>query len=249
MATGGDNGSIFYLARWIVLFSFGVIGALGLAAIIIGALDSDATERFRAVKDILSLLLPVIGAWAGAVLAYYFSKENFEAAARSTSNLVQQLTPDERLRSIIATNVMIPIDNATKLTLSKPANATTLKKDIIDDILDKQDRNRLPILDGQGRAQYMAHRSTIDQFIVQEVAKNIPLANLSLQSMLDDGKYKLVLENGFGTIQATSSLADAKDLMDKTPICLDVFITEDGTRNTKVLGWLTNVQIMEQARV
>jgi hypothetical protein len=67
--------------------------------------------------------------------------------------------------------------------------------------------------------------------------------------MLDDGKYKLILENGFGTIPPTSNLADAKALMDKTPICLDVFITEDGTRNTKVLGWLTNVQIMEQARV
>jgi hypothetical protein len=249
MATGGDDRSIFYLARWIVIFSFGVIGALGLAAIIIGARDPNATERFRAVKDILSLLLPVIGAWAGTVLAYYFSKENFEAAARTTSTLVQQLTPDERLRSIIATNVMIPIDNAAKLTLTKSADATTLKKDIIDNILDKQDKNRLPILDGQGRAQYMAHRSTIDQFIVQEVAKSTPLVDLTLQSMLNDGKYKLILENGFGTIRTTSSLADAKVLMDKTPVCLDVFITEDGTRNTKVLGWLTNVQIMEQARV
>jgi hypothetical protein len=243
-ASAGTSDSIFYLARSIVIFSFSVIGVLGLSAIIAGAFVNEIS--FRSVKDVLSILLPVIGAWAGTVLAYYFSRENFVSA---TSALVRQLTPEERLRAIIARDVMIPIDNAVKLILSRPENTITLKKDIIDDILDKEDKNRLPILDVQGRAQYMAHRSTIDQFIVQEFAKNTPLANITLQDMLNDGRYKEILTNGFGTIQPTSNLAEAKTLIDKTPVCLDVFITEDGTRNTKVLGWLTNVLVLEKSRV
>jgi hypothetical protein len=243
-----ESGSVFNLAKWIVIFSFSVIGVLGLAAIIVGARGPEA-QRFASAKDVLSLLLPVIGAWAGTVLAYFFSKENFESAARSTSALVRQLTPEQRLQATLASTVMIPIERAVKLVLTEPESAITLKNDIIDDVLDKEDKNRLPILDPQGRPKYMAHRSTIDQFLVQEVAKNKSLTALTLQDMLDDGKYKTVLTNGFGTVHTTSNLAEAKALIDKIPCCLDVYVTEDGTSNTKVLGWLTNVLVMEQAKI
>jgi hypothetical protein len=37
--------------------------------------------------------------------------------------------------------------------------------------------------------------------------------------------------------------------MDQIKICCDVFVTEDGTLNSKVLGWVTNIAVQEQAKV
>jgi hypothetical protein len=35
----------------------------------------------------------------------------------------------------------------------------------------------------------------------------------------------------------------AKEAMEKIKSCQDVFITESGSREEKILGWLTNVDI------
>ena len=45
------------------------------------------------------MLLPVIGAWVGAVLAFYFGNENFDAASKSAANLVSELSPREKLKA------------------------------------------------------------------------------------------------------------------------------------------------------
>jgi hypothetical protein len=242
------------LAKWIIIFSFAVVGVLGVAsivAIVIGSRGVPKATPFKDVEDVLSMLLPVIGAWVGTVLAYYFSKENFESAAQNTKELVG-LRSDEKLRSIAARDAMIPIDKATKLVLEMAENQVKLKADIIDRLLSKpgsEERNRLPIVDPQGRPKYIAHRSTIDKFIVRAVSVGKMLPDLTLQDLLDDPVFKEVLVKGFNTLRETSSLADAKALIDRVPICLDVFVTEDGTPTTKVLGWLTNVIILERSRV
>lgn len=222
----------------------GIIGLLGFMAIIAAWQKPDG-DSFNRIKETLNILLPVFGAWVGTVLAYYFSKENFAAATRA---LATQLTPEEKLKSIPAKDVMIPIDKATKLVLdNKKEDNIKLKDDIIDKYLNKV--NRLPFLDSNGRIKYMAHRSLIDKFIVQEVSKNKTLTDLTLQEMLNDAESAKMLKEGFGIVRETSNLADAKALIDRITICLDVFVTEDGTANTKVLGWITNVIILEQSKL
>jgi hypothetical protein len=59
--------------------------------------------------------------------------------------------------------------------------------------------------------------------------------------LLNDDKFKNVLTGSFQTLPETSNLAQAKSLMDQIKICSDVFATEDGTINSKVLGWVTNI--------
>lgn len=236
----------FNLARWIVIFVFSATGLIGITAIIAAVWRDNA---FQPVKDILGILLPVISAWAGTVFAFYFGRENFETAARSTAALVRQLTPEEKLRSIIFKEVMIPIDQAAKLILNKPENQIKLKADMIDGILVKEGRERLPMLDQQGRIKFMAHRSLIDRFIVQETAKNKKAEDLTLADMLADAATKDVLEQSFQTVLETASLAEVKALMDKIKLCSDVFSTEDGTASTKVTGWVTNVIVRQQSTV
>jgi hypothetical protein len=54
------------------------------------------------------MILPMIGTWVGTVLAFYFGKEQLEAATRSVTSIARELTPDEKLRSIRGTDKMIP---------------------------------------------------------------------------------------------------------------------------------------------
>lgn len=86
------------IGRNIVYFALVVIGLLGLVAIVTASFAQVKEGRFEYVKDILGMLLPVLGTWVGTVLAFYFSKENFVAAAQQTSNLVRQLTPEQKYR-------------------------------------------------------------------------------------------------------------------------------------------------------
>jgi len=245
-----DTNFRFNLARWIVVFVFSVTGLIGITAIIAAVMGRAAGESaFGPVKDLLGILLPVLSAWAGTVFAFYFGRENFEAAARSTAALVRQLTPDEKLRSIIFKDVMITFDQATKLILDKPEKDIKLKADMIDGILVQQKRERLPMFDQQRRIKFMAHRSLIDRFIVQETAKGKKVEDLSLADMLADPPTKGVLVGSFGTVLETSSLAEVKGLIDKTNFCQDVFATEDGSPNTRVIGWVTNVIVRENSVV
>jgi hypothetical protein len=256
MRSGTNNNisSPFDLAKWIVILSFGVIGFLGLAAMLAGTFADE--QKFSFVKDILSILLPVIGAWAGTVLAYYFSKQNYESAAQTANQLVDRLTAEKKLASTAALSVMIPLSGSHVLTLMAPENTYKLMSAILEG-LDTHDRNRLPILDKNGRPKYMIHRSTLEQFLVRQFKEQSIQGNgnrahvkdLTLQDALSDEKFQSTVVRGFGTIRLDDNLAKAKILIDNNPLCQDVFITEDGTPNTKALGWITNVLVMEQAKV
>jgi hypothetical protein len=193
----------------------------------------------------------MIGAWVGTVLAFYFGKENYSAAAASTHELVRQLSSDEKLKQIPVDSVMIAIKDATTLVLTPPKTEATvrLKADLIDGCLVPKNRNRLPILSGAGMILYVVHRSLIDGFLVQRVAAGQPLADLTLADMLKQPDIAGSIRDAFGTVKPKTTLADVKAQMDGIPNCADVFVTEDGSRNTKVLGWITNVMVAERARV
>jgi hypothetical protein len=48
-------------------------------------------------------------------------------------------------------------------------------------------------------------------------------------------------------LSENATLADAKDLLDDNPLCLDILVTKDGTKNGIVVGWITNVMVLQAA--
>src|SRR5579863_6696728 len=79
------------------------------------------------IKDtsqlLLSSLLPLFGTWVGTVLAFYFSKENFEAANRSAIDVVrsvsQRLTATRVSEAMMPRGRMITLDLASGQTLEQ----------------------------------------------------------------------------------------------------------------------------------
>lgn len=135
-----------------------------------------------------------------------------------------------------------------KLTLATPNDAVNfkLKADIVDELLEKSDRNRLPIIDSQGKVLYVLHRSFIDKFLVKQVEAGTTLTDITLQDLLSTQDLKSIFQS-FATVGTVSRLNAVKQAMDGNPNCSDCFVTEDGSKATKARGWITDVIVREKA--
>lgn len=197
------------------------------------------------IDMVFTAVLPLMGSWVGTILAYYFSKDNFEAATLSVSEFAKHLSPQEKLQSTPVKDKMILKNDIFHKTT--PAQNLRLI-DVMDD-LTNGDWSRLPILNDQGQVVYMLHRGDIDRYIAERV-RRYPASNLdalSLQDLLNE--YGDNLKTSFGLIKETATLADAKAIMDKTPDCKDVFVTKQGKPNEPIIGWITSSIIIENAKV
>jgi hypothetical protein len=113
-----------------------------------------------------------------------------------------------------------------------------------------QPRQRLPILDAQARGKYVLHRSTIDAFVApKKHPPDVDESTLSLKDLLEDPKIKDYIVNSFMPLAQDATLADAKDLLDKNPQCFDILVMQEGTKNGIVVGWITNVMVLNAATI
>jgi hypothetical protein len=229
-----------WLATIIVLISIAAVAVLGTIAI-----HGDRSQA----KEILTMILPMIGTWVGTVLAFYFGKEQLEAATRSVTAIARELTPEEKLRSIRVPEKMIP-RSAAYVVKDDPDKLKLL--DALDQLSQAKKGDRLPVLTSDDKPRYVFHRSTIDRFIAKSAAagKNVEeLKSLTLEDLVNDADSKLPVRTTYAIVPENATLADAKRAMESLPSCQDVFITRNGSRDEPILGWLTNVIIEANSRV
>ncbi|MEJ2756141.1 MAG: hypothetical protein P8104_10015 [Gammaproteobacteria bacterium] len=48
---------------------------------------------------------------------------------------------------------------------------------------------------------------------------------------------------GFVIVSESMTIGDAKNLMEQTPGCLDIFVTKSGTNKEELLGWISNIRL------
>jgi hypothetical protein len=207
------------LSRLIVLVS--ILGVICISGIVIFLHHS----KFEAVQLVFSAVLPLFGVWIGTILAFYFGKENFEAATRSVTEIARTVSPLERLEEISAKDKMI-------LRSEMMVETAPVDRIKIADILERtKEKKRLPILN--------ALRQTGVDF------KDFTLFDL----LQENADLKRLFEESFGIVDERASLAKVKVLMDAIPRCQDIFITRGGGKEEPVIGWVTNVIIQEVGRV
>jgi hypothetical protein len=155
------------IGRHIVYWALASVTLLGLAGIGCAAFFQGDEKQLSGVKDIISMILPVVAAWVGTVLAFYFSRENYLAAAENNA-VVLNLRFDQRLQTIAVTDVMLMIEKADVLVNDASEDQIKLKEDLIMANFKSSGRNRLPILTTKGVMRYVVHRSIVDKFIVEK---------------------------------------------------------------------------------
>jgi hypothetical protein len=223
----------------------GISGAaiIGVSVVTLaGAAWSGPTQFAQTSQSIFNALLPLLGTWVGTVLAYYFSKKNFESASQSVERMVT-LTTEQRLGQIFVDKEMIP---AGQITLYRiPAGKTpsdVLLKDLRSMLGGKI--TRIPIVDSNGVVLYIVHQSGLFKFIAEQAltGKAADIDKLTLQDLVNDADLKNWVAN-IAFISEQSSVADAKNKMEEQPGCQDLIVTKTGNKSEPMLGWMTNVDI------
>lgn len=196
-------------------------------------------------------LLPLWGTWLGTVLAFYFGKANFEAATKSYQNVIDKLTPDEKIAKLLVKDVMLPISKIVYLDYD------TENGKLINDILKYpqfEKYNRFAVLDKNKCLKFMIHRTTFFEYVFLKVSQgktNDEINKLTLNDLLTETNtsIKNTLTRGYGFVTITATLLDAKKVIDSIDECTDVFVTETGKNTDPVLGLVTNNMIFEKAKV
>src|SRR3954451_14190864 len=102
--TGPDaqRGTDSWTRRWLAqgIVGVSVIGIVVISAVAILAAGSG--NRAEMSRLVFSSVLPLLGTWVGTVLAFYFARENLQAATDSTLALSGGRT------ETLVTKVMIP---------------------------------------------------------------------------------------------------------------------------------------------
>lgn len=229
---GQDDKIRPWLAIFIVSLSIIGIAAASLVAIAL-ATDMDRPEMARLV---FAAVLPLFGTWVGTVLAFYFARENLQAATESTIRLTGRLEPRTPVRQ-----VMIPKGQIVAYTLGAGGDAGATKLSDLYERMKSSGRQRLPILDASGSALYVVHLSSIAAFADSVDADPAHLTQ-ALADLLTHADFKTAIE-AIGVVGPDAVIADARAAMRAVERCNDVFVTTDGKRPSPVIGWLTNTDL------
>ena len=206
-----------------------IITATFIAIIILSFLYYYYSEpKDEAPSKIFSTLIPLFATWIGTVLAFYFGRENFEAASNRYEQIISKLTP-EILDDIPVNQIMITTKTMVKKNMSEIQEMSI--KDVID-FLVSVDKSRLPVIEEQ-KVKYILHKSTLLSLIQADPSKasskivEFISANESTKSFLAFNQ-KVILEDIVNQLKMREDIKD-------------VFLYND---NDVLAGWLTDSLIM-----
>jgi len=234
-----------------LITAFAIVGTSTLSvAIIVNGKPEEVEKRASLV---LNATLPLFGTWVGTVLAYYFARENFQAASESTQRFaelnLQANNNSNDLQFILVETAMVP-----KIKMFFVSDVSTKISETVKNLDDKNQR-RLPILFSDGKINKLVYYEDISKYVNSETARENPqtppdlnpqtppnlnsIKNLTLENYLNESKNTFRI---FATVNPKASLSYAKEAMKLiSPDCRDVFVTEDGKDTSAVIGYLTNI--------
>ena len=229
------------IAKWVLAIAGA--GILGVALVTLGgAAWSGAKEFAQTSQLVFNALLPLLGTWIGTVLAYYFSRKNFETASQSVERMVT-LTTEQKLGQIFVEKEMM---RPGQITLYQIPAGKTPKDVLLKDLRSRLGGKitRLPIVDSNGAVLYIVHQSGLFKFLADQAlaGKAADIDKLTLQDLVDDAELKNWVTN-IGFISEQASVAEAKNKMEQQPGCQDLIVTKTGNKTDPMLGWMTNVDI------
>lgn len=252
------------LGQNLILWSTAALIALGIAIVIAAIVSANQSGDAAVVIDttqlLLSSLLPLFATWVGTVLAFYYTKENYQAAKQDTLDIVASINQrlskrkvgDEMLRRSQIVSQLIRSGDFSKVKISETAQqfqqTTPAGKPI----------TRLLLVDEQDKFLGIFHRATWDQMLVAGLTKVPPVVLetdtldrlISLPFRADSSrKYADYIKESIAFVSIDKSLAEAKSRMEEKLDCQDIIVTQNGLATDPVLGWISNVDITRLSTV
>ncbi len=227
-ATNNRNRTI--LTNIVVISGFILLTLLSIIIICIAAKQDKPLEG---AKWVFNAIVPLVASWVGAVIAFYFGRDNYEAATENALALNR-----ETLDDINVENIMINFKTIVSQKVDKKDYDKIKLVDLIN-LYNKIEKDRIPILSLNLRPQFMIHRSTMIEY---KQSKGENSEDLTLKDIIEDNPNSFSCDEpkGFITVTKNTHLKDAIEKMNKIKDCEDILITDNGKETGRVLGWLTN---------
>lgn len=224
-----------------------IIIGTGLGFIILVVIFSYCNQSydFDNIKELVTIILPVLGAWVGTVIAHHFGKQNFDTVNQSLQNVVKKITNEDVFLSITTEEAMIPLKDIAFLDFTDEVKERAIKKIIDDDKFTNY--NRIAFFDSGFIFRYLIHKSTFTLFLVNKSSSENPTDKIKFNEFLNDSDEIKKLTNAVGFISRKSNLLEAKQKMDAINECMDVFVTENGLPTEPVVGLITNNEIQRRS--
>ena len=217
------------LAYGTLIFSGLAITILALAAILRSPADNTMT--------IFNIVLPVMASWVGTILAFYFGRENAEMANQQVREIVNRLTPEQRAETSV-TSIMRALQNTGYFQIPKGKGDQDI---LLSEIRSKFSGSisRLPIIDADNKPKYLIHESSVDKYLVSGGKQEDTLAKF----IKTERKAGFGLGQGFVVVSEQFTLAVAKQKLDESPSCQDIFVTKEGSTDEPLTGWISNIRL------
>jgi len=226
------------IALLIVIFSTVIVAIL--AGVVISIAAQDTSNGADKAIDIFKTILPVFTAWVSTVLVFYFGQKSFEAASRSAQQLVGVAA--QRAQTAIS-EIMRDVQKTVVFRMESGEEETHISQ--LRDLLKQQTRvTRLPIVDAADKPKYMIHVSALDKYEVN-VKGGAGHTLAQFLSAQREGGVGYGSGQGFVTVARNATVADAKRLLDQHTSCQDIFVTERGTADEPLAGWISNIRLEE----
>lgn len=238
--------------EWLAL---GVVGGASLLLVIVAvvAILRSGDPADTSIR-IFGQLLPLVGTWVGTVLAFYFTKESFQAAQKGALETFKTMSPEEEAISIQAREVMIPVASCDRIVLASGQGPEDIT---LEAVLTAMRRGRLPVVTADGVLVCLIHESTLFEYIKDLARDNVSYdaaVKKTLKDLLDSTRKRrgeqMTYRDFFRTTTVFVSLAatlhDARVALSSAPQARDVFITQNGKSSEPLQGWLTDIDIAKR---
>ncbi|MGE0635796.1 MAG: hypothetical protein AB7G44_07260 [Bacteroidia bacterium] len=250
------------LAKFITLFTFLLLFVI-LIFYFISVCDTCPSDKLKDFQAFVGTLLPLLGTWMGAVITFYFTRENFKTTTESMNDMVKSITQEEKLEEVKVMDVMVkPATFAFMFVKDMDEFKGKTLKDLIQKMIELQ-TERLPVLSENTKTLlFLVYRTTLERFIAGVSSGTISITDkltpdigsLTMNDMFNSD-FKLInhivsiAEKGECFLPATATLAEARQLMLDNTFCQDVFITATGNKDEAIEGWVTNEIVIEKSEL
>lgn len=235
--------------------------AIGIVAAVVTALvlswqakvDQGTVQLVLGYLDrFIGAIIPLFAAWVGAVIAFYFARDNFDAATENTKALVGQMAGVD-LSVITVEETMIRRAQMTVATTEEDG-PRKLKSQVLPRFLERG-LSRFLILDKAGKGVGVLRNGYVSAILMDPPERFAKGADeITLKDLLDDGPTRDLLAASTVYAARGDTLAAVRRKMQEASrraprTVRDVFVTEDGTEKTRVIGYLADLDIAEKARL
>lgn len=114
---------------------------------------------------------------------------------------------------------------------------------------------RIPVLTHEDIAVCVIHQSLIYKFLADcsidatRAKRPFDAEKYTLEDFLAAPRMKELVQDAIAYVPEGAMLSDAKERMDGTPNCQDIFVTRNGQPGEPVIGWLTDAEVRRAATV